>query len=140
MVGTSHGRRVPSSAGLITGYLLMNGFKICRIATAAGPVPACSRRDFYTVWLLTGPRQLHCADQKIELDETSLCFGKAPGPGGIPQARLARQTGYSCRFTAAFFKQSGLVVSKEQWSLVNSHELRAFALGTKQAVYLNSLF
>lgn len=118
----------------------MKGFKVCQVDTVVGPVPAYSRRDFYTVCLLTGPRQLQHADQKIELDGTSLCFGNPPGTGGVAQGKATRQTGYSCRFTEAFFKQSGSVVSPEQWALFSSRAPQAFSLGTEQAAHLTSLF
>ena len=118
----------------------MNGFKVCQIDTAIRLVPTYSRRDFYTVCLLTGPRQVQCADQKIELTGTSLCFGDVPGMGGGGPGRAARHTGYSCRFTEAFFKQSSPVVRPAQWSLFHRHVPRAFALEAEQAAYLTSLF
>lgn len=118
----------------------MNGFKVCQVDTAAEAVPVYSRRDFYTVFLLTGPYQLHHADQKIELDGTSLCFGTPPGTGVIKRGKATRQTGYSCRFTEAFFKQNGPAVSPEQWALFSGHAPRAFVLGAEQTIYLTSLF
>lgn len=117
----------------------MNGFKVCQIDTAIGPVPAYSRRDFYTIYLLTGPRQLQYADQEIELDGTCLLLGNPLGLG-VEEARAVRQTGYSCRFTEAFFKQSGPVVSPEQWALFHGHTPRAFSLRDEQATYLTDLF
>lgn len=117
----------------------MNGFKVCQVDTAAEPVPAYSRRDFYTVCLLTGPRQLQCADQLIELDGTSLCFGTPPESGGGAPGKATRQTGYACRFTEAFFKENG-GVSPAQWALFSGHPPRVFALGTEQAAYLTDLF
>ena len=117
----------------------MNGFKVCQIDTATGPVPSYSRRDFYTIYLLTGPRQLQCADQQIELDGTRLLLGNPQGVG-VEGAGAVRQTGYSCRFTEAFFKQNNPVVSPEQWALFIGHTPRAFSLRTEQAAYLTSLF
>jgi len=117
----------------------MNGIKVCQIDTAAGPVPAYSRRDFYTIYLLTGPRHLECADQRIELDGTCLLLGNPPGVG-VEEAGTVRQTGYSCRFTEAFFKQNNPVVSPEQWALFMGHTPRAFSLRDEQAAYLTSLF
>lgn len=118
----------------------MNGFKVCQVDTATEAVPMYSRRDFYTVCLLTGPYQLHHADQRIELDGTSLCFGTPPGTGDMERGKAIRQTGYSCRFTEAFFKQNGPIVSPEQWALFSGHAPRAFALGAEQTAYLTSLF
>lgn len=113
----------------------MNGIKVCWIDTATGPVPAYSRRDLYTICLLTGPRQWQRADQAIERDGTCLLFGN-PAEQGV----AARQTGYTCRFTEAFFRESGPVVSPAQWALFNGHATRAFSLHDEQAAYLTSLF
>lgn len=117
----------------------MNEFKVYQIDTATGPVPVYSRRDLYTICLLTGPRQLQCADQEIELTGTCLLLGNPPKTE-MEKGVAARQTGYSCRFTEAFFKQHGPVVNLEQWALFNGHTPRAFPLRDEQAAYLASLF
>ena len=121
----------------IAGFF-MNGFKVCQIDTATGPVPAYSRRDFYTICLLSGPRHLQHADQQIELNDTCLLLGNPLA--AFSQAEATHQTGYSCRFTEAFFRQSGPVVSPEQWAIFKGHTPRAFALRDEQAAYLASLF
>jgi AraC family transcriptional activator of pobA len=117
----------------------MNGFKVCQIDTATSPVPTYSRRDFYTICLLTGPRQLQCADQAIALDGPCLFLGNPLG-AGLEQGEATRQTGYSCRFSAAFFQQSGPVVSQQQWALFSGPAPRAFSLGDEQATYITGLF
>lgn len=117
----------------------MNGFKVCQIDTASGPVPVYSRRDFYTVCLLTSPRQGQCANQELQVGGTSLCFGNPPEVGAA-QGSVVRQTGYSCRFTEAFFKQGDPAVTPAQWSLFSGHAPRAFLLDAERATYLTSLF
>lgn len=117
----------------------MNGFTVCRIDTAIGPVPAYSRRDFYTIYLLTGPRLLHHADQEIELEGTRLVCGNSTGLN-TEQTAPPRLTGYACRFTEEFFKQHSSVVLPEQWSLFRGRTPRAFSLRDEQAAYLTGLF
>lgn len=123
---------------LLTAGFFMNGFKVCQIDTTTGPVPAYSRRDFYTISLLSGPRHLQRADQQIELNDTCLLLGNPPA--AFSPAEATQQTGYSCRFTEAFFRQSGPVVSPEQWAIFKGHTPRTFALRDEQAAYLASLF
>jgi hypothetical protein len=129
----------PPQLRLHTAGFLMNGFKVCQIDTATDPVPTYSRRDFYTICLLTGPRQLQRADQEIELDGTCLFLGN-PQEATFSSRIATRQMGYSCRFTEAFFKQNGPVVSEQHWALFNGHLPRAFSLGNEQAAYLTGLF
>lgn len=118
---------------------MRGGFKVYQIDTTASPVAAFSRRDLYTVYLLTGPRQGQCADQEIEQSSTYLFFGNPLKPG-VEKEVAACHTGYACRFTEAFFKANGPAVSSEQWSLLKGHALRAFSLRDEQATYLTSLF
>lgn len=113
----------------------MKGIRVYPIDTATGPVPACQRRDLYTICLLTGPRQLQCADQKIELDGPCLFFGAPPGVGVA-----TRHTGYGCRFTEAFVQAGGQVGRQEEWALLHGRGTCAFSLHEEQAVYLASLF
>lgn len=117
----------------------MQGFTVYPIDTAASPVPAYSRRDLYTVCLLTGFRQVLYADQEAELASTCLFFG-SPHGAGLPAGAAARHTGYACRFTEAFFKADGQALSWAQRRLLHGPAPRAFALRAEQAAYLTSLF
>lgn len=117
----------------------MNGFRIYQLEGTAGQVPTYSRRDFYTVCLLTGPRQLQRADQQAELHGTCLLIGN-PAGANFSTGAAARHSGYACRFTEAFFKAHTSVSNPAQWALLNSPVPRVFELGSEQAVYLNGLF
>ncbi|MBC6992019.1 hypothetical protein [Hymenobacter sp. BT491] len=112
----------------------MKGFKVYPIDTVTGPVPAHSRRDFHTIYLLTGPRQLQCADQVIERNGTCLFFGTPYSITATPQI------GYGCLFSEAFVQESGRTRIQEEWALFHNHPTRAFSLRDEQAVYLTSLF
>lgn len=117
----------------------MKGFRISQIDTADGALPVYSRRDFYTIYLLTGPRQVVGTGQAVELNDTCLVIGNPPGMAA-ERGAVARQTGYACRFTEAFFKDNGAVVSPAHWSLFNDHVTRAFSLREEQAAYFTELF
>lgn len=117
----------------------MKGFKVYQIDTASGLDPAYSRRDFYTIYLLTGKRQLQNADQEIELDGTYLFFG-IPHETGYSGSGATRQKGYGCLFSEAFVKANGLVGSQVEWSLFRHNGACTFSLRDEQAVYLTGLF
>lgn len=130
---------MPTPPNMTSASSPMKGFKVYQIDSTTGLVPVYSRRDLYTVCLLTSPCQVQRADQEIALDGTCLFFGYLPAMGREKGA-TARQTGYVCRFTEAFFKENGQVVSPEQWALFNGHATRAFSLHHEQATYLTTLF
>ncbi|UOQ69958.1 hypothetical protein [Hymenobacter volaticus] len=118
----------------------MNGFNIYPIDTATSPVPA-NCHDLYSIYLLTGPRQLHRADQKIVQARTYLCFG-APQGVGTPEALATGQTGYCCLFTKAFvneceYAQNFKAVPR---TLLDHQGTRSYLLPEEQATYLTTLF
>lgn len=117
---------------------MMKGFKIYQIDTA-NPTTAFSRRDFYTICLLTGPYQVQRADQENDRDGTYLFFGSPPS-ASLSKGVAARQTGYACRFTEEFFKESGPALQSAHWSLLQNHAPRAFSLPADQAAYLTGVF
>lgn len=117
----------------------MKGFKVYQIDTAVDLEPTYSRRDFYTIYLLTGRRQLQYADQEIELDGTCLFFGTPHGTDSSAGA-ATRQTGYGCLFSEAFVQANGPVRSQVEWSLFRGNSACAFSLRDEQAVHLTGLF
>lgn len=117
----------------------MNGFRICQLDAAAGQVPTYSRRDFYTVCLLTGPRRPQRADQSLLLDGPYLLIG-SPAGADLAAGAAGRHTGYTCRFTGAFLQENCPTSNPAQWALLNSPLPRVFALGREQATYLHDLF
>ena len=78
-------------------------------------MPATCRRDFYRIYLLSGPRQLHRADQALPLNGgPCLCVGNpypvefGPAAGPHPD--------YACLFTEAFVRENGYFGCLEQWA------------------------
>lgn len=117
----------------------MRGFKAYQIDTTSGPVPACRRRDYYTMYLLSDQRQLRDVGREAERDSTYLLLG-APCLGTASTWLSARQAGYGCLFTEAFAHACGLEGSRELDHLLNGRDNRIFLLKGPQAVYLTSLF
>jgi len=117
----------------------MKGFKVYQVDTTINPVPASGRRDFYTLYLLTGPHQLSCADQAIELAGTRLYFGDPPRVDSS-KGGATRQIGYACLFTEEFVQEGGHAGSREPWSVFHDNKTRAFSLRNEQAAYFASLF
>jgi hypothetical protein len=119
----------------------MRGFKVFAIDTATGPVQLSGRRDLYTIYLLTGPRQLHRADQEEVLAGTRLCFG-APQESGIPETAAARQTGYCCLFTEAFVSECEEAPDPQALPrvLLDYKGPCSYLLPQEQAAYLTLLF
>ena len=122
----------------------MKGFKVYLIDTTTGLLAASGRRDLYRICLLTGPRQLQCADQEIAQDGTYLFVGNPPGGGGLSspatQWRTTGQTGYGCLFTEEFVQENSPAGSLMPWTLLSGTHPRIFLLGDAQAAYLTSLF
>lgn len=119
----------------------MRGFKVYAVDTATGPVQPSGRRDLYTIYLLTSPRHLNCADQEIVQADTRLCIGDVEVLG-TPETVAPRQTGYCCLFTEAFVNECedapdpkavpcGLLAGKSTCS---------YSLPEEQAAYLTVLF
>lgn len=117
----------------------MKGFKVYQVDTTIKPVPASGRRDFYTLYLLTGPHHLSCADQTIESAGTRLFFGNPHGVESLDWG-ATRQTGYACLFTEEFVQESGHTGSRAPWSVLHGRKTRSFPLRNEQAAYFTSLF
>lgn len=117
----------------------MQGFKVYRIDSSTGPVRVCSRRDWCTIYLLTGPHRALGANQKVEREGTCLSFGSPPGLDR-PEWVLTRQIGYACRFTAEFVRGSGQAEDQAPWFLRHGTPTPVFWLCDKQAAYLTGLF
>lgn len=117
----------------------MRGFKVYRVDTAAGPVPASGRRDFYAIYLLTGQHRLPGADREIALDGTCLLFGK-PYKLRTSEGVTTHQTGYACVFTQEFVQENGHTGIGEQWALFHGTAAYVFSLHDEQAAYLTTVF
>ncbi|MCB2411093.1 hypothetical protein [Hymenobacter lucidus] len=119
----------------------MRGFKVYAIDTATGPVQPSGRRDLYTIYLLTGPRHLDCADQKMVQTSTRLWFGAPQGIGTLETA-AARQTGYCCLFTEAFVSECEDAQHPQEVprALLDYKGTYSFPLPEEQAAYLTLLF
>ncbi|MBC6989942.1 hypothetical protein [Hymenobacter sp. BT491] len=119
----------------------MRGFKVFTIDTATGPVQPSGRRDLYTIYLLTGPRHLHRADQEAVQAGTRLCFG-APQKVGTPETAATRQTGYCCLFTEAFVNECEDAADPKALprALLDYKGTCSYSLPEEQAAYLTLLF
>lgn len=117
----------------------MKGFKVYQIDTSAGMVPACSRHDLCSIYLLTGYHGLPLSDQEMERDGTCLIVGNPPRVDGSEWV-VTRQMGYACRFTEAFVRESGQTEERAPWGLLQGNKPAVFWLREEQAAYLTSLF
>jgi AraC family transcriptional activator of pobA len=115
----------------------MKGFKVYELATSR-PVPATCRRDFYRLYLLSGPRRLHRADQQLSLDDgPCLCVGN-PYPVEFGPA-AGQYTGYACLFTEAFVQENGCFGGLAQWARLHG-QAAVFLLQAEQAAHFTRLF
>jgi AraC family transcriptional activator of pobA len=119
----------------------MRGFKVYAIDTATGPVQPSSRRDLFTIYLLTGPHHLHRADQEIVQAGTRLCLG-APPPVSTPATVATRQTGYCCLFTEAFVSECEDAARPEAVprALLDYKGTCSYLVPDEEAAYLTVLF
>ena len=116
----------------------MEGFKVYELTTTRSSLPATCRRDFYWIYLLSGPRLLPRAAHELPLDDgPCLCVGN---PYPLQFGLAARQhTGYACLFTEAFVRENGYFGCLEQWAHLHG-QAAVFPLHTEQAEHLACLF
>jgi len=119
--------------------MMMKGFKVYQIDSSTRPVRACSRRDWCTIYLLTGQHRALSADQAVEQEGTCLSFGSPPGLNS-PEWVLTRQIGYACWFTDEFVRESGQADIQASWSFLHGDQAAVFWLCDEQAAYLTGVF
>lgn len=89
----------------------MKGFKAYRLDTVSGSVPA-SRRNYYTIYLLSDQRQLQRANRETEPDNTYLLLA-TPSAAASSAWLPLNPAGYACLFTEAFVQAWGLAGGQE---------------------------
>ncbi|WP_207890997.1 hypothetical protein [Hymenobacter edaphi] len=117
----------------------MRWFKAYQIDTASGPVQACGRSDYHTIYLLAGPRLRPGTAREAAGSAAYLLLGQ-PAGGAAPQWLPARQRGYACLFTEAFVKECRPAGRQEPGLMPTGKAWRVFLLHGEQAAYLTGLF
>jgi len=116
----------------------MEGFKVYELVATSRPVPATCRRDFYRIYLLSGPLRLPHTDQTLPLDDGPfLCVGN-PYPVEFRPA-VGVHPGYACLFTEAFLQENGHFGCLAQWASLHS-QAAVVPLRGEQAAYLTLIF
>ncbi|RAK68095.1 hypothetical protein DLM85_08645 [Hymenobacter edaphi] len=119
--------------------MIMRGFKAYQIDTDAGPVQACSRSDYYTIYLLSGHQQLPGAGRVTELEAAYLLM-RCPARGAASKWLSSRQRGYACLFTEAFVQECSPAGCRQPWLMPTGMGRGVHLLRGEQAAYLTSLF
>jgi AraC family transcriptional activator of pobA len=115
----------------------MNGFKVYELATTSSLVPVSCRRDFYRVYLFSGPHLLPRVDPAPPLHGgPCLCVGHPYPVGLVPGA--GQPPGYACLFTEAFMRENGYFGGLEQWARLHG-QAAVVPLRAEQAAHLTLL-
>ncbi|CAN5798301.1 response regulator transcription factor [soil metagenome] len=119
--------------------LKLKGFNVFQIEGDGGAVRQYSRKDFYKICLTTGNSKIHYADRSFEQDGTVLFFGNPHIPYSWETISTS-YVGYTCLFSAEFFKAADRSESLQQSPLFKIGGTPVLKISEEQRQFLNTIF
>lgn len=119
--------------------LKLKGFNVFQIESDGGAIRLYSRKDFYKICLTTGKSIIHYADRSFEEEGTILFFGNPHIPYSW-ETLSTTYVGYTCLFSAEFYKASDRSESLQQSPLFKIGGTPVLKISEEQRQFLNTIF
>lgn len=122
-----------------TGKPVIARFNVQRFEAAGSKMLPYSRRDYYKIWIVNSPSNLHYANRSIHIDQPALIFSNPLVPYSF-ESLGENHSGYMCIFTEEFLRSNDRQESIQQSPLFRIGSNPVFFLNKKQLAFISSMY